>query len=314
MYTQDPMRRFNRLMAWVSASLLLMVTVLRPAAKINVHTLGTLPPLAAPLLVAAFAVWSQVVGCPRLRDAFVLFFWAVLITVCIGSLVFIAARAPAPLADWQLARIDQAIGLQTSDIMRGVCLHPQLAAVLAAIYSWMIPFSLLALVLPVFQGLREPPQRLLIGYTVAALVTIAVFAVCPAVGPWTVYHFAASHAQAVCQTTLGLLKSSGPLREDIVDCGLVAFPSFHVAQTVLTALSLWHSRWLRFPATALAILICVSTLTTGWHYVIDLVGGVAVAIIAYAFAAWVFRRFVRQPDTNILMYAHDTSGGAKHEL
>ena len=290
MYTQDPMRRFNRVMACVSGSLLLIAIVLLPMA--NLHASGILVALPAPLIIGALAVWSQVVSCPRLRDAFVLFFWALLITIGVSSLVWIAARTPAPLVDASLARIDHLIGLETSHVVRATSAHPRVAAVLAYVYSWMIPFSLAGLTLPVFQGLREPPQRLLIGYTVAALITTAVFAVCPAVGPWTVYSFAATPEQVLCKTTLGLLKSSGPLRQDIVNCGLIAFPSFHVTQCILAAIALWHSRWLRFPAAVLATLICISTVTTGWHYIIDVIAGVVVAILAQVIAVWVFRRLM----------------------
>jgi membrane-associated phospholipid phosphatase len=132
-----------------------------------------------------------------------------------------------------------------------------------------------------------------IAYAVAALTTIALFALYPAAGPWTVYRFTASPEQMLVQSTLGLLKTSGPLRQNIAHCDLVAFPSFHVAQCILTAIALWHSRWLRLPAAVLAILMCISTVTTGWHYVIDVIGGLAVAIFAQAVAVWVFRQWVQ---------------------
>jgi hypothetical protein len=97
MYTQDPMRRFNRLIACVAAFLIVTVIVLLPVAQLRISIfLVTLP---APFLIGAFAVWSQVVSCPRLRDASLLCFWALLITVCIGSLVWVAARTPIALVD-----------------------------------------------------------------------------------------------------------------------------------------------------------------------------------------------------------------------
>jgi membrane-associated phospholipid phosphatase len=284
------MRRFNRLMAYFSAFLIIAVIVLLPVAQLRISIfLVTLP---APLLVGTFAVWSQVVSCPRLRDASLLCFWALLITVCIGSLVWIAARTPMPLVDLSLAHIDHGIGLETSMAVRVASFHPGGERVLAAIYALMIPFSLLALIFPVFERKREPAQRLVIAYAVAALSTIVVFALYPAAGPWTVYGFTASPDQRLVQSTLALLKSSGPLRQNIAHCGLVAFPSFHVAQCILTAIALWHSRWLRFPAAALALLMCISTVTTGWHYVIDVIGGVIVAVFAQFVAAWIFRQWV----------------------
>ena len=254
MYTHDPMRRFNRLMACVSAFLIVAVIALLPAAQLRVSIfLVTLP---APFLIGALAVWAQVVSCPRLRDSFLLCFWALLVTVCIGSLVWIAARTPAPLVDASLAGIDHRLGLETSMAVYAMALHPHVAKLLAIVYPLMIPFSIVALVVPVFEGKREPAQKLVIAYTVAVLATVAIFAAFPAAGPWTVYHFAASPEQHLVESTLALLKSAGPLRQDIAHCGLVAFPSFHVAQCILTAIALWHSRWLRFPAALIAVLMC----------------------------------------------------------
>ena len=291
MYTQDPMRRFNRLIACVSAFLIITVIVLLPVAQLRISIfLVTLP---APLLIGAFAVWSQVVSCPRLRDASLLCFWALLITVCIGSLVWVAARTPIALVDLRLANFDHSIGLETNMAVQAAAFHPRVAKVLAAIYTLMIPFSLAALIISVFEGKREPAQRLVIAYAAAALTTIAGFALYPAAGPWTVYRFAPSPEQMLVQSTLALLKTSGPLRQSIARCGLVAFPSFHVAQCILTAIALWHSRWLRFPAAVLAILMCISTVTTGWHYVIDVIGGVTVAIFSQVIAVWVFRQWVQ---------------------
>lgn len=291
MYTQDPMRRFNRLLACVSAFLIITVIVLLPVAQLRISIfLVTLP---APLLIAAFAVWSQVVSCPRLRDASLLCFWALLITVCIGSLVWVAARTPIALLDLRLASFDHSIGLETNMAVQFVGFHPRVAKVLDVIYVLMIPFSLAALIVSVFEGKREPAQRLVIAYAVAALTTIAVFALYPAAGPWTVYPFKASADQLLVQSTLALLKTSGPLRQDIAHCGLVAFPSFHVAQCILTAIAFWHSRWLRVPAAILAILMCISTVTTGWHYVIDVIGGLTVATFAQIVAVWVFRQWVQ---------------------
>lgn len=290
MYTLDPMRRFNRLMACVSAILIIVVIALLPVAQLRVSIfLVTLP---APLLIGALAVWSQVVSCPRLRDSFLLCFWALLITVCIGSLVWIAARTPDALVDVSLANVDHRLGLETSMAVRAMSVHRGMARLLGAIYPLMIPFSILALVFPVFEGKREPAQRLVIAYTVAVLATVAIFAVYPAAGPWTIYHFAASSEQQLVQSTLALLKSPGPLRQNIAHCGLVAFPSFHVAQCILTAIALWHSRWLRIPAAMVAALLCISTVTTGWHYVIDGIGGLVVAIVAQLLAILIFQRWV----------------------
>lgn len=67
------------------------------------------------------------------------------------------------------------------------------------------------------------------------------------------------------------------------------FPSLHVATTVLGALRLRHRRggalWLLWAA-----LISVSTLTVKQHFLVDVLGGLAVA---FAVHAVVFRKAAR---------------------
>jgi membrane-associated phospholipid phosphatase len=42
----------------------------------------------------------------------------------------------------------------------------------------------------------------------------------------------------------------------------------------------------------MATLMSISTVTTGWHYVIDGIGGLVVAVFAQLVAVWIFRRWV----------------------
>ena len=53
---------------------------------------------------------------------------------------------------------------------------------------------------------------------------------------------------------------------------------------ILTVPALWPIRGLRIVAVAMAALITISTITTGWHYGIDVLGGLAVSVVAYYLA------------------------------
>ena len=60
----------------------------------------------------------------------------------------------------------------------------------------------------------------------------------------------------------------------------MCFPSFHVIWAVLSARALWGFRRLRIPVSMLAGLLSVSTMTTGWHYFVDVLGGLVVAEVS----------------------------------
>jgi membrane-associated phospholipid phosphatase len=78
--------------------------------------------------------------------------------------------------------------------------------------------------------------------------------------------------------------------------GMIAFPSFHVAWSVLLAYAAlpWKKA---FPFVAFwNALVIVSTVLLGWHYLVDVPAGLALAIVALAAGELTHRRLLR-PDT-----------------
>jgi membrane-associated phospholipid phosphatase len=60
------------------------------------------------------------------------------------------------------------------------------------------------------------------------------------------------------------------------------FPSLHVAWAFVAALATYRvHRWVGIVAVAWATIIGVSTLFTKQHYVVDVIGGIAIAYVAY---------------------------------
>ena len=62
--------------------------------------------------------------------------------------------------------------------------------------------------------------------------------------------------------------------------GLITFPSFHTTWAVLLALAFLRRRRLLPLFATLNVIVIVSTLTTGWHYLVDVLGGIAVCLLA----------------------------------
>ncbi len=129
-------------------------------------------------------------------------------------------------------------------------------------------------VIPPLCGRVVDSRRYVLAVIIAAVVTAALFALWPAAGPWTVEGFAPTKGQVVVTDGLSLLKSSKLLPAD-VEGSVVAVPSFQVVLAVLSVVALWNVRWARWFAFVLGTLICVSTITTSWHYLFDVIGGLA---------------------------------------
>lgn len=68
------------------------------------------------------------------------------------------------------------------------------------------------------------------------------------------------------------------------DCvtGMITMPSFHAGGAVILAWAFWRFQLLRWPFLLLNILVALSAVPIGSHYVIDIVAGSAVGAIAVA--------------------------------
>jgi membrane-associated phospholipid phosphatase len=121
-------------------------------------------------------------------------------------------------------------------------------------------------------------EEYVVAGVVSALIALPLFAVFQATGPWVYYGYKPFIDQANYMETLSKLKATGPFVPDInYSDGLICFPSFHTVLAILAARVLWSVPYIKLPAATLALLIVISTVTTGSHYVVDVVAGVGVA-------------------------------------
>jgi hypothetical protein len=227
--------------------------------------------------------------------------WTAAIWALSWTLAQVAARSPFPLADSTLAGLDAHI-FQTVSVVRWIDNYPLLRVAFMFGYAALDPLTVLALVVPILCGRFDVTRNLLLAGTVSLVLTIGLFALVPAIGPWTVEGFHPSAAQASIGPYLKALKSGvTPTGGEI--SGIVAFPSFHTVLAVLAGATLWKIRKLRWFAVAVSSGVCIGTLTTGWHYVVDVLAGCAVASVSW-FAAHILVS-VNPTETNREL----TSGG-----
>jgi hypothetical protein len=210
--------------------------------------------------------------------------WALAVWILIGPLEQIAARSPAPLVDASLARIDSQM-IQTVVIVRWLQDFPRMCTALQVTYYLLLPLAVTALVLPILCGHTRDVRLYLLAASISVLLTLGLFAVWPAIGPWTTEAFAPGKLQAQIGPYLSALKTHAVPRGPEIK-GIVAFPSFHSILAILSARALWRAGKLRVFSAALCVGICISTVATGWHYAIDVFAGVAVAAASQWIASW----------------------------
>jgi len=214
---------------------------------------------------------------PRLIESVELIIWAVLLNNVLSPLILIAGRSPRPLIDHSLCVIDGRMHFSTEFIVHLAAHAPAVRIALAFAYPVLGPLVIFAILALPFFGYANAARRYILGTTLAVILTSAIFALWPAAGPWTTENIGITREQAGVTTYLMSLKSSVPVGVDLKDAAIVSFPSFHVALAILTAVALNSFRRLRVGAWVLTVLICISTITTGWHYGIDVLGGIVIA-------------------------------------
>jgi PAP2 superfamily len=270
-------RRFHRFMGgtvlillWVEWTLARLVHLDGVGRQLRLASFGM-------MFLLVIALYCRRRTYRQLHEAAVLSIWMVALSILLNLLMQICGRSPALLVDHQLAHIDTLLFAPV------LCwIHP--VHILRVIYDAVAWLMLLAIMLPTLQGRYRQSQQYIVAVTLAAFITAALFMLWPAVGPWVTNGHQPSPEQTAAQAYLLLLKSPGPVTMDMDIAAIVSFPSFHVVLTLLSAAALWPCRRLRIVLVALCAAICISTVTTGWHYVIDAVGGLAVSLAAQPLA------------------------------
>jgi membrane-associated phospholipid phosphatase len=146
----------------------------------------------------------------------------------------------------------------------------------------LLPLSVL---LPVLAGRLKYAKEFLVANLISFAIGIPLFALLPAIGPWRYFHFPPSQAQtASCELPLLAMRLTGTYVLGSREAGVVCFPSFHVAWAIFFAAALWGFRPLRIPVAVISGMVILSTMTTGWHYFVDVLGGILLAIISIVLA------------------------------
>ena len=210
----------------------------------------------------------------------------VIITCAIvGPLSYVAGKMGFPLQDQALLVIDRALGLDPEPIARFVNDHPWLADVLSRGYG-LIKWPLLGI--PVVLALTARYVRLqlfMLAMSLALAITIAISALMPAIGTYYGLQLPAAQLPDINTAVYaGQLRDILALRDGSLQelqlfklSGIVSFPSFHAASAVLYMWALWPVRYLGGIAATLNLLMIAATPVIGAHYIVDVIGGVALA-------------------------------------
>ena len=236
------------------------------------------------LALGAAAAYCRWANFDRLLQSCLLVLWSCVLSFLLKFPMYLAARFRAPLKDHVLSQIDHGLGFDAVTLVHGMAHHPWIRVFFSLSYSALFPLMVLAAILPAVRYRFQAVKELIVATSFATIVGAVLFRFVPAIGPWSVHGYAPSTAQLRCQDLLLSLRSNTTHVLDLNESGIVCFPSFHTLLAVVSCVALWSIKPLRIPAAVLASCVVLSTLTTGWHYLVDVIGGLLLAILSIAVA------------------------------
>jgi hypothetical protein len=192
--------------------------------------------------------------------------FALTLNLVFGTLLTIFMAREGALLPWKydhvLLRLDESLGLPAASIaqpLQGLCRTP-----LGVIYQALVPMMICWFLVNRY---RNPRGSVVLAYAAELVAGPLLYAVLPACGP--AYAFGAQwlHPPAVQPVLVRL----GAFPN--------AFPSLHIATALIFVLYAPGKLW-RGISLAFLVGTCLATLSTGEHYAIDLVAGLAFGCFA----------------------------------
>lgn len=257
------------------------------------------------LFGAVTALWAcgflcQIIKRRRLGEGLkaTAIFFLMTMTAALSSVVL--AKTNAPYADGLFAAADRALfpGFDWPSAMIALDRHRALTRVLSAAYPTLYWQPELLLLYFCAMGRGVQAWRVLCAMTIALVLCIAIFPFCPAVGGYA--HFGIGWESVPNVRDISAWRYPEVLRgvrDGRIDElgmktleGIVAMPSFHASAAVILGWGFWSSRLLRWPLLLLNVMMLVSSVPIGGHYIVDVLAGSATACFAIgllrAQAAW----------------------------
>lgn len=208
------------------------------------------------------------------------------LTLVAGSASYLLIGIGMPFVDAAMARLDAMIGFDWPAYDRFIAsLGPVPNVVLAGLYASSVPQVMAVAALLGFTGRFERMAEFIGCLMLTAAAVVVLGALLPALGAHHTYGidhggkaFFVPEIVAAHAGRIGVLDVS-------TMTGLVTFPSFHTAISLLIIVATWGLRWIGPVALVANIALLASVPVYGSHHFADMLGGAAITVLAL----WLWR-------------------------
>ena len=283
--------------AWASIALLGLGVIFAQMATpvpIAARSLQTLAIASAALGGAAYFYRNV-----RIRENFAVMCIAlmqVLLFSALGSILsYLLARNGGALWDSTFTNWDRALGLDWLGFVRAVDRHGWLVTALRLAYASLIPQIIVLVLVLGFTNRLEKLRAVMLGAILCGTICVLASPFFPAVSNYVHLGLTAADFRHVDPWAgyIHLADFNG-LREGTMNQldlskmqGIITFPSYHAGLSAVTLWGFWTSgvRWLKWTGPIVALGTIVATPVDGGHYFVDVLAGIAIAIVSIL-VAW----------------------------
>jgi membrane-associated phospholipid phosphatase len=223
-----------------------------------------------------------------------------------GIFMYLSYGLGQPLMDDSLARADAALGFNWLGFLAAVNSSHWLSTILVVSYHSVGPQMPALLLVLAFLGSEDRLLEFIGLLAITSLLTAAGMTLVPAAGAYAyfdprpeLFDNFTRHAGMWHYTELMKLRSGKPfvfLAEQYE--GMVTFPSFHTVLGIVIAYAVRGVRWLFAPVAVLNAVMIVSTLPEGGHHLVDVLAGIAIALVGLTVVRGLERAPLREKETS----------------
>lgn len=207
-----------------------------------------------------------------------------------GLMSYLGQRLNLPLTDDVLIAIDRALGFDWHAYIAWADENRWASRLFTLAYFSSGPQVMLIVAILFITKQVAHIQRYIIAFILTALITIFFASIFPAVAGYIYYDVDIANAYPHLHPAAGRIHEAPlmALRDGSMQTlvfpleGIVTFPSFHSALSILLIYASWPVTWLRRISIPLNILVLFATPVDGGHWLIDVIGGVAIALCVIA--------------------------------
>lgn len=231
--------------------------------------------LAACILFIMSIIYARLLKNRRLPETFYyLVLWKALGAVSL-SLTYMCAISNFPLYDEQLLSIDRILGFDWLRYYSFLTKNATISGILRIGYYSLTSQIIFSIVFFSFSRRYDRNSELFCTSLISLVITSVISGFFPAAG--TFYHYGIDLSRAIHLHDYFALRSGSISNFEIFRMkGIITFPSFHTTSAILLIYA-YRGTNMFLLVLLLNVLMLLSTPIFGGHYLVDMLGGIAVA-------------------------------------